>query len=130
MLTLAERHDQAWSHASQIGRAAHLSLPRFRPWRRLAVVVPALAFLVIALLLPQRTPASGASPMAEDVVAGLSATLAELQSHDLVTPEEEKQLEQEIDACQERRPRADGCLGVGSGGCREGEDGRECGGEA
>src|SRR5687768_7680249 len=58
VLTLAEHHDQAWSHASQIGRAAHLSLPRFRPWRRLAVVAPALAFLGIALLLPQRTPAS------------------------------------------------------------------------
>jgi hypothetical protein len=97
VLTLAERHDQAWSRAPQIARAAQLSLPRFRPWRRLAVVVPALAFLVIALLLPQRTPASGAAPMAEDVVAGLSATLAELKSHDLVTPEEEKQLQQEIE---------------------------------
>ena len=97
VLTLAERNDQAWSQAPQIGRAAHVSLPRFRPWRRLAVVVPALAFLAIALLLPQRTPAAGASPMAEDVVAGLSATLAELQSHDLVTAEEEKQLEQEIE---------------------------------
>ena len=97
VLTLAERNDQAWSHAPQIGRAAHVSLPRFTPWRRLAIVVPALAFLAIALLLPQRTPAAGASPMAEDVVAGLSATLAELQTHDLVTPEEEKQLEQEIE---------------------------------
>lgn len=97
VLTLAERPDEAWGHASQIGRAAHLSLPRFRPWRRLAIVMPALAFLAIALLLPQRTPASGASPMADDVVAGLSATLAELQSHALVTAEEEQQLQQEIE---------------------------------
>ena len=69
VLTFAERHDEAWSQAPQIGRAAHISLPRFTPWRRLAVVVPALAFLVIALLLPQRTPASGAAPLADDVVA-------------------------------------------------------------
>jgi hypothetical protein len=97
VLTLAERHDQAWSHASQIGRAAHLSLPRFRPWRKLAVVVPALAFLLIVLLLPQRTSASDAASMADDVVDGLAATLAALQSHDLVTPEEEKQLQEEIE---------------------------------
>ena len=97
ILTLAERRDQAWSHAPQIGRAAHVALPAFRPWRRLLVVVPALAFLVIALLLPQRTHATGPSPIADDVVAGLSATLAELQSSNLVTPEEEKQLEEEIE---------------------------------
>ena len=97
VVTFAERHDQAWRHAPQIGRAAHVPLPRFRPWRRLAVVAPALAFLLVALLLPQRTPAAGASPMADDVVAGLSATLAELQANALVTPEEEKQLEQEIE---------------------------------
>ncbi len=97
VLTFAERHDQAWSHASQIARAARAPLPRFRPWRRLVVVVPALAFLVIALLLPQRTTAAGVSPMAEDVVAGLSATLKELQSRELVTPDEEKQLQQEIE---------------------------------
>ena len=97
VLTLAERHDQAWSQVPQIERAVHAALPRFTPWRRLAVVAPALAFLLIALLLPQRTPAAGASPMADDVVAGLAATLAEMKTHDLVTPEEEKQLEQEIE---------------------------------
>ena len=97
VLTLSERHDPAWSQAPQIDRAARVSLPRFTPWRRLAVVVPALAFLLIGLLLPQRTPAAGASPMADDVVAGLAATLAELKTHDLVTPAEEKQLEQEIE---------------------------------
>lgn len=97
VLTLAERHDQAWSHASQLERAAHAALPRFRLWRRLVVIAPSLAFLVIALLLPQRTPAAGVSPIADDVVAGLSAALKELQSHDLVTPEEEKQLQQEIE---------------------------------
>ena len=97
VLTLSERHDQAWSQAPQIDRAARVSLPRFTPWRRLAVVVPALAFLLIGLLLPQRTPAAGASPMADDVAAGLAATLAEMKTHDLVTPEEEKQLEQEIE---------------------------------
>lgn len=106
VLTLAERHDQAWSHASQLERAAHAALPRFRLWRRLVVIAPSLAFLVIALLLPQRTPAAGVSPIADDVVAGLSAALKELQSHDLVTPEEEKQLQQEIErvrkAAQER----------------------------
>jgi hypothetical protein len=97
VLTLAERNDQAWSRAPQIGRAAHVLLPRFRPWRRLLVIVPALAFLVVALLLPQRTAAAGVSPLADDVAATLAATLAELKANDLVTPDEEKQLEEEIE---------------------------------
>jgi hypothetical protein len=97
VLTLAERNDQAWSQAPQIHRAAHIPLPRLRPWRRLAIVAPALAFLVVALLLPQRMAAAGVAPIADDVVAGLSTTLAELKAHDLVTQQEEKQLEQEIE---------------------------------
>ena len=97
LLTLSERPADEWGHGAQVMRAAHLALPRLRPWRRLAIVAPAFAFLVIALLLPQRVRASDSSAIADEIVAGLSASLAQLQSHDLVTPEEEKKLEEEIE---------------------------------
>lgn len=96
LLTLSERPAEAWEHAAQIADARRLALPRPRPWRRFAIVAPALAFLVIALLLPQRVSASGATAMADEITSGLSSALAQLQAQDLVTPEEEKLLEDEI----------------------------------
>ena len=106
ILTMAERPSGDWEHAEQVRRLEQLPLPRVRPWRRSAIVGPALAFLVVALLLPQRAPASASSAMADEVTAGLASTLAQLQARDLVTPEEEQLLEEEIqrvrDAARQR----------------------------
>jgi hypothetical protein len=106
VVTLAEREHEAWGRADQMIRAASLPLPRLRPWRRLAIVVPAFLFLLGALLVPQRATASGSSAMADEIAAGLSATLADLKAQDAVTEEEEQRLEEEIarvrKAAQER----------------------------
>ena len=96
VLTLAERQDEAWGSASQMQAAARVRMPRLRPWRRLALTLPALAFLIIGLLLPQRAPAVP-SAMADEIAADLSATLAQLTAADAVTPEEEQRLVEEIE---------------------------------
>ena len=97
VLALSERRDEAWEHAPQITRASHLKLPRMNPWRRLAVLVPAFAFLLVALALPQRAPAFVSSSIADEIAADLSARLADLRAQEAVTPEEEQQLEEEIE---------------------------------
>jgi hypothetical protein len=106
VVTLAERQHEAWGRADQMIRAASLPLPRVRPWRRLAVVLPAFLFLLGALLVPQRVPAFASSAMADEIAAGLSATLADLKAQAAVTAEEEQRLEEEIarvrKAAQER----------------------------
>jgi hypothetical protein len=97
LLTLHEQRDPRWADTPTIERAAQLVLPRLNPWRRLALIVPALAFLVVALALPQRTATGGATPLSAEIANDLTTTLAELQQRDLVTPEEEQQLEEAIE---------------------------------
>ncbi len=101
ILTLSERPGDEWRHAAQITRAERLVLPRLRPWRRLASAAPALAFLVVAVLLPQRVPAFSSAAMAGVMTTELSSALAQLQAKELVTPEEEKRLEEEIERVRE-----------------------------
>jgi hypothetical protein len=96
LVTLHEQYDPRWSDSPSVERAAQLVVPRLNPWRRLAILVPALAFLVVALALPQRS-APGATPLGAQIADDLSTTLAELQQRELVTPEEEQQLEEAIE---------------------------------
>jgi hypothetical protein len=78
--------------------ASTFALPRLRPWRRLAPLAPALMFLALAFWLPQRFPAQVAgAALADDIAAELTAAVVALKQQDLVTPEEEKKLEEEID---------------------------------
>jgi hypothetical protein len=80
------------------GDASRFPLPRLRPWRRLAALPPALVFLAAALWLPQRVPAQGGSAiLADGIAADLTATVAELKQQELITPDEEKKLEEEIE---------------------------------
>lgn len=106
VVTFAERHDKAWGTADQMVRAASLRLPRLRPWRQLLIIVPAFAFLLAALYLPQRAAAFGSSAMADEIAADLSTALADLKAQEAVTAEEEQRLEEEIarvrQAAQER----------------------------
>ena len=95
LLTMAERHDTAWAESPQFVKASAIVLPRLRPWRQLALVVPALAFLAAAIAIPQRTvPAPGT--LGDEVVADLEAAIVQLKQQSLVTPEEEQSLEEEI----------------------------------
>jgi hypothetical protein len=101
LLTLLERNDPAWAGSPLVASASKFTLPRLRPWRKLATLPPAVMFLALALWLPQRNPAQGASAvLADDMAADLKATVVVLKQQDLITPEEEKKLEEEIDRIQ------------------------------
>jgi hypothetical protein len=98
LLTLQEHEDPAWIASPMLAGASAFTLPRLRPWRRLAPLAPALMFLAVACWLPQRYPAQAAgAALADDIAADLTATVVALKQQDLVTPEEEKKLDEEID---------------------------------
>ena len=107
LLTLQETRDPAWAESPMVEAASTFALPRLLPWRKLAALLPAFAFLAAALLVPQRTSALGSdAALAEDIAADLTATVVELKQQELITPAEEKTLEEEIErirrAAQER----------------------------
>jgi hypothetical protein len=95
LLTMAERDDAVWAESPLFMQASQIVLPRLRPWRRLALVAPGLAFLAAALLIPQRT-ASTRGTLGDEVVADLEAAVVQLKERSLVTPEEEQSLDEEI----------------------------------
>jgi hypothetical protein len=95
LLTLLETKDASWADA---GKLPQFAMPRWRPWRKLGLVFAAALFLAITLLLPQRVLTGPRSAtLANDIVADLTTTLDELQQQELLTPEEEKKLEEEIE---------------------------------
>src|SRR5262249_10768523 len=97
LLTLFETNDPAWAQTEPIENLKKLQMPRLRPWRKLAPIFASAVFLVTALLLPQRMitgPRSGV--LANDIVADLETTIDELKKQDLLTPEEQKNFEEEI----------------------------------
>jgi hypothetical protein len=96
LLTAFETGDPSWSKSALVERASTFALPRIRPWRKLAVVPPAAAFLAAAMLLPQRTPGPANTVLADEIAEELTATMTALKQQDLITPAEEQQLEMEI----------------------------------
>jgi hypothetical protein len=97
LLTLLERDDQRWTAYAAADGVPRFELPRLRPWRRLAPLAPAAAFLAIALWLPQRVSAPSQSAMADEIADDLAAAVVTLKQQDLITPEEEEKLEEEIE---------------------------------
>ena len=97
LLTLLETNDPAWAESPLAGGASKFPLPRLRPWRKLAALPPAVAFLATALWLPQRMPRGTNAILADDIAANLVATVAELKQQELITPDEEKKLDEEIE---------------------------------
>lgn len=95
LLALAETQDPAWLPAAH--GAVRFSLPRVQPWRKLRALPVAAAFLAAALWLPQRVPRPATTVLADEIAGGLSATVVELKQQNLITPEDEKRLEEEID---------------------------------
>ncbi len=90
LLTLFEHDDLAWAGSPQAEHASTFSLPRLRPWRKLAALPAAAAFLAAALWLPQRVPRGTKAILADDIAANLVATVAELKQQELITAGEEK----------------------------------------
>ncbi len=98
LLTLFETGDAAWAEAPALENFSRRALPRLRPWGRLWPLLPSGAFLLAALLVPQRVPTGpGNAVLANDIAEDLKTTLSELKKQDLVTPAEEKKLEEEIE---------------------------------
>jgi hypothetical protein len=97
LLALFETGDAAWRESALAAAASAVTLPRLRPWRRMAIVWPAAAFMAAAFWTPQRVPQGPAAPLANEVATRLEATLAELKQEQLVTPVEEQRLDEEIE---------------------------------
>ncbi len=98
LLTWFETADPAWKDSPLIQQSAAFRLPRIRLRRAHMAVVPALAFLAAAWLLPQRVQALDASEaLADEIASDLKAAVVELKQEALITPEEEKQLEEQIE---------------------------------
>jgi hypothetical protein len=98
LLALSERPDAAWSEAQALQRIATLRLPSVRPWHQLRLVPVSMLFFVVALLIPQRTlPRAGDNAVAANVVADVRASVEAMKKEALLTPEEEKKLDQEIE---------------------------------
>ena len=97
LLALHETHDPSWSNSALAARASTFTLPRLRPWRRLAALPPALAFMAASLWLPQRMPRQANTLLAEEIAGNLTAAVTELKDQQLITPEDEKTLEEEIE---------------------------------
>ena len=98
LLTWFETTDPAWSESALVQQSAVFPLPRIRLRLHQMAVVPALAFLIVAWLLPQRVRALDTSAaLAEEIAAGLKAAVVELKQEELLTPEEEERLEDQID---------------------------------
>jgi hypothetical protein len=98
VLTMFEKPDRVWSQSSFVERGSRFPLPRVRVWRPLALVAPAALFLTVALMLPQRVPSQPTEGvLAAEIAANLTAALVELKQQDLITQEEEEELQEEVE---------------------------------
>jgi hypothetical protein len=97
LLALHETNDLSWSTSALAARASTFTLPRLRPWRRLVALPPALAFMAASMWIPQRMPRQTNAILAEEIAGNLTAAVTELKQQQLITPEEEKKLEEEIE---------------------------------
>jgi hypothetical protein len=95
LLTLLETNDPAWTGALE--RLTPFTMPRLRPWGKLAPVFACAIFLTATLLVPQRILRSTNTVLANDIVADLKTAVEELKKQDLLTPEEQKNLQEEIE---------------------------------
>ena len=98
LLALFETSDgAAWRQSPLVERASASALPRFALRRITIELAAAAVFLAVGLWLPQRVDPTEATPaLAEQVAANLAAAVVELKQQALITPEEEKRLEEEI----------------------------------
>jgi hypothetical protein len=97
LLTLMETDDPAWTAVSSLDSLTQFKMPRLRPWRKLGPIFASAIFLAIALLVPQRMLTGTNTVLANDIVADLKTTVEELKQQELLTPEEQKNLEEEIE---------------------------------
>ena len=98
LLTVLETNDPAWASTAALESLKQLPMPRLKLWSRVAPILASAVFLITALLLPQRMISGPRTTiLANDIVADLKTTIEELKKQDLLTPEEEKTFEEEIE---------------------------------
>jgi hypothetical protein len=97
LVALFETGDTDWRESALAAAAYAVPLPRLRPWRRVAVVLPAAAFMAAAFWVPQRAPQRSDGLLSKEIASPLEATLTELKREQLVTADEEKRLDEEIE---------------------------------
>ena len=98
LLTLLDTPDAAWADSPMLAKASRFELPRLRAARGAAVLPGAMAFLAVALWLPQQVPSYAAdAALADDIAADLKAVVAELKREDVITPAEEEKLDEQIE---------------------------------
>src|SRR3954471_12371095 len=79
LMAVAETGDAAWLGSAALERASAVQLPRLRPWRKLPWLVASLAFLAVALSIPQRAPRASNTAVAQDIAKRLETTVVELK---------------------------------------------------
>lgn len=98
LLTWFETADPAWKDSPLIRQSAAFQLPKIRLRRAHMAVLPAFAFLAAAWVLPQRVEAlTPSEALADEIASDLTAAVVELKQEALLTPEEEKQFEEQIE---------------------------------
>ena len=98
LLTWFETTDSAWSDSPLVRQAAAFPLPRIRLHLAQLALIPALVFLAVAWLLPQRVRALDASAaLADEIASDLKAAVVALKQEALITPEEEERIEEQIE---------------------------------
>jgi hypothetical protein len=97
LLAVQETRDGAWTESPLLARASAYRLPRIHPWRALRPAAAAAVFLAAALAMPQRAVRASNTAIADDLAKRLQATTAELKRQQMVTPEEEKALDEAIE---------------------------------
>jgi hypothetical protein len=97
LLAAVERPGTEWADSTRLSTIADRPLPVLRASRRWRVVALAATFLAAMLLLPQRQPAAAASTLlASQMADDVAASVAELKARQVLTPDEEKKLDEEI----------------------------------
>jgi hypothetical protein len=97
LLATIERPGTEWTASGRLSRIADAPLPALRAFRRWPAVALSAACLAAVLLLPQReTAAAGSVLLANHIADDVAASVAELKGRQILTPAEEKALEEEI----------------------------------
>lgn len=97
LLAAVERPNTEWADSTRLATIADRPLPVFRASRRWRLVALAATFLAAMLLLPQRQSTAAASTLlANHMADDVAASVAELKARQVLTPDEEKKLDEEI----------------------------------
>jgi hypothetical protein len=96
LLALQETSDRHWANSDRAAALSRFPLPQLHPWRKLAPLAPSIAFLALALWIPQRFPPE-TKALADQIASDLTADVVELKQQELISEAEEERLQQEIE---------------------------------